>query len=55
MAAHQLIDEEIEPAEQPDPEEGSAPRRIILVLDPRTGELIAIPAPSLAALWSQLP
>ena len=55
MAASQLMYDESEPVEEPDAVEAPAPQRLVLVLDPRTGELVAIPASSLAALWSQLP
>jgi hypothetical protein len=63
MAAAQLLPEDSESHEDR-PQRGdqttldprrSSPVRVIVVLDPRTGELVALPASNIAALWSHEP
>lgn len=65
MAAAQLLPEDSE-AHEDRPQRGdqttldsrrsaAAPQRVIIVLDPRTGELVALPASNIAALWSHEP
>jgi hypothetical protein len=64
MAAAQLLPEDSESHEDRpqrgdqttlDPRRSAAPQRVIVVLDPRTGELVALPASNIAALWSHEP